>query len=108
MCALLSALHPQMMLALGRGNVPGGEVYTGSADDLDLSSFLDSVPVDSKGEAGLAKDAAGVERIKEASERPMTPAEKQKAKHEAFAAKQAEDAANGISLPGGLSLPKLF
>ena len=82
--------------------MPGVEVYAGSAKDLDLSSFLDDVPADMKGERGLAKDAAGVARIKEqdAAGAQMTAAEKQAAKQAEFKAKQAAQEP--------FALPKIF
>ena len=82
--------------------MPGVEVYAGSAKDLDLSSFLDDVPSDMKGDNGLAKDAAGVARIKErdAVSTQMTAAEKQAAKQAEFKAKQAAQEP--------FALPKIF
>ena len=92
-----------MIAAAPKGST--GEVYPGSAADLNLGSFLDSVPVDIDGDAGVAKDQAGVDRLKEREEGQMTAAEKQKMKQEAFAADQKEGLQFSIPLP---SLPKLF
>jgi hypothetical protein len=36
----------------------------GAAKDLDLGSMLDTVPDDMHGDKGLAKDQAGVDRLK--------------------------------------------
>ncbi len=61
-------------------NLIKGDVYKGGTDMLDLSSLLDSVPAD----PGEDKDAAGVSRISERSEKKMTPAEAQAAKKAEF------------------------
>ena len=51
----------------------------------------------------IAKDEAGVDRLKERADgKKLTPAEKQAAKKAAFAAKQAEEKGNlfpSVSLP---------
>ena len=52
------------LLAVGRANLPNGEYYKGESKDLDLGSFLDSVPVDLGGKSGVEKDMAGVARVK--------------------------------------------
>ena len=69
-----------------------GDLYKGGTDSLDLTSMLEDVPADMKGDEGLDKDQAGKARIAERSEKPMTAAEKQAAKKAAFAAKQKADA----------------
>jgi len=88
---------------------PASAAPTGSAaSSSSLSGLLDSVPVDLKGEEGVAKDAEGVARIKakDTSEvTPLTAAEKQAAKQAAFKAKKDAETGFEFSLP---SLPKLF
>jgi len=84
----------------GRANMPLGEVYAGEAKDLDLSSFIDSVPTGKGAKPSAAKEK---EEVKVST---LSPAEKQKLKQAEFAAKQAAAAENGLSLPS-ISIPKL-
>ena len=41
------------------------EVFKGGTADLKLGSLLDAVPDDIQGDKGLARDEAGVEKLKE-------------------------------------------
>ena len=81
-----------------------GDLYKGGSDTLDLSSMLDTVPQDLKGEQGVSKDEEGVAAMAARSEKKLTPAEQQAAKKAAFAAKQAADAEKPffppVALPG--------
>ena len=73
-----------------------GDLYQGGTDSLDLSSMLDSVPMDKDGSGGMERDEAGKNRIAERSEKKLTAAEEQAAKKAAFAAKQAKAAEQGL------------
>ena len=77
-------------------------MFPGSAADLNLGAFLDSVPTDIDGAEGIAKDQAGLERLKEREEAALTAADKQKIKQDAF---ENEGSKFSIPMP---SLPKLF
>ena len=83
----------------GRASMPLGEVYAGEAKDLDLSSFIESVPTGK----GAAKEKVDKKEVEVST---LSPAEKQKLKQAEFAAKQAAAAENGLSLPS-ISIPKL-
>ena len=104
------AVHLPTTTTLAVGVLEGtrtlkGDLYQGGTETLDLSSMLDSVPVDKDGAGGAERDEAGVSRISERSEKKLTPAEEQAAKKAAFAAKQAKAAEQGL-FPD-VALPKL-
>ena len=87
----------------GRATMPLGEVYAGEVKDLDLSSFIDSVPTGKGAKPSAAKEKVDKKEVKVST---LSPAEKQKLKQAEFAAKQAAAAENGLSLPS-ISIPKL-
>lgn len=74
-----------------------GQVFAGGTEDIELGSLLDQVPADIGGDAGVAKDEAGLARMKEREEAEAKTNEDRAAE---FEAKSAE----GLTLP---SLPKL-
>ena len=89
-------------------NIIKGDMYKGGTDSLDLSSMLDTIEDTKRPEDSAFADAAGVARISEKLEKKMTPAEAQKAKQEAFKAKQAAQAAQGMVFPSMPDLPNPF
>lgn len=74
-----------------------GQTFQGGTDTIPMTSLLDEVPVDIGGDAGAAKDEAGVARLKEREAAKEAVTNEDRAA--TFEAKQAE----GLKLP---SLPK--
>lgn len=86
-------------VSIGPGKTKDGEIFLGGTDTLDLSAMLEDVPLDMKGETGIARDEAGVARLASEAPKKLSPKEAQAAKMAAFKAKQEADAEKGFSLP---------
>jgi hypothetical protein len=82
------------------------EFYSGGIEELNLEAMLDSVPVDIKGDKGIARDDEGLKALRErdaARESARSPSDSIASKKAAFANKQSD-----ASLFPPISLPKLF
>ena len=90
-----------------------GDLFKGDIDTLPMDALLDSVDTNaprragtdsSKADADDERKAAALRKAAASADVALSPAEKQKAKQAAFAAKQAAESAKGFSV----SLPNPF